>query len=941
MDINRFSHYLEEGVERIKYLVNIREAQANDAVSQLGTGRKPLARPGSAPIPRPFSPIFYGTTQNNRREFALFQEQFLDQLNLRHHNLADQVHLKLSSTLLKSKNSLLLHVWGRCVDGLKRADTAGQSALFHEYQVTYYRAFFIFAAALLSRSVRKTIPFALVSNDHAPIPVAFAQVCRAYGIPIGYIQHAEVSEKFPPLAFDFAVLNNDASLVIYSHIAQSLPPCFIIPRLRSAAQKDRLSADLPGTIRVGLFLTSLCDFENIGDVLSALHTNPLVREVLVQPHPRIGESERMQLVGHGFFVGTVNLNRIDVAVCQNTSTVIELLHHGIKTFQLFEYDHVADDYYSFVQKGIVTRVYLPDLNGSFWNKFEYSAEWESRYVDYNPSFKGKDDSRELLSHLKSYVKDGCLARKKGLSPIQEGDQVAGRPIIGCGPDDIESLFQQLVSNSPELNADDLRRALILQRFGNQAPEPLPEFDVKLRASVERLYQVRAPEVVSWMNQGGKVIGESLFSMWSALFSRFWTSDSLNDRDLKLICSQLRQKDGPIVAECQALLVCLVVRRGDIDLTLDLLKRMGGISSIHMDMRARVELGRHLFIHQDKVKSLDWRALLVRRLGGINRLRVEIIGCARPDLNLTIDHKGIEGELMGLACPSLKAELTEFVLPFYERHRSRLSFMEVFWQKRQRDAFLREVRSALQACRPFSFVRLSDGEGWLFAESPGPFRPEDERNRELHWWGRMARIDEKRELRDSARHAILRADVLGVPSIYRVLQSLGSKSTTLQNNVTFRGLLQVLSTLVKYDIGQARFADEKANVWLFRDHEWILDLAKYAKQVIIVTSVTRQTLNNIAPEFKAFQHIAIPTHHRTRQNARYEKFTRIFPEVYSDVERKVRDLSAPGVLMLNASGVAGKGLLGVAKSRGAVALDIGGAVDAWVQRIAAAKTSKSD
>jgi hypothetical protein len=66
---------------------------------------------------------------------------------------------------------------------------------------------------------------AVVSNDHTMQSRSFALVCRELNVPVAYIQHASVSEKFPKLMFDYAFLDGIDALEKYE--IKGLEQCVI------------------------------------------------------------------------------------------------------------------------------------------------------------------------------------------------------------------------------------------------------------------------------------------------------------------------------------------------------------------------------------------------------------------------------------------------------------------------------------------------------------------------------------------------------------------------------------------------------------------------------------------------------------------------------------------------------------------------------------------
>ena len=932
---DKFQQNLTEGMERLTYLVRIRE---NDNSSVVIPSRhalaKPIRRPTSFTAVKPFQAIVYGSTANNRREFAFFHNKLRETgLTYSFDNLADKPRLPLSEKRLEHSNNFLVDLWRNIELLSDQLPKTTLNSLHAEYCQTFLRSFFVFSASLLPSSIRAHIPFALVSNDHAPMPVAFAQACRAFGIPIGYIQHAEINEQFPPLAFDFAILNNSVSAEIYQGIHPELPPVFIVPRFARKPDKMKLGRRLKSSVKVGLFLTSLCDFTRIDELINGLRRNDLIASLDIQPHPRVTQEDLNRLKQSGVSIGKIDLGQIDVAVCQNTSMVIELLHHGIKTIQIFEYDFVTADHYRFVETGLVPRITPKELATPFWRKCQYPPEWGEKYGQYDPSYIGIDETERLATFLQKYMRivrptpSTHRGRDTGIEPAQHSNYLSYNEAL-------KRALCSWVTTEPACSIDTIEKR-IRDSSGSLHERKKSVFLEKvLQNTITTLYQERNPQIVAWMNHGGKKLDATSLSVWAALFSRFWTNSSLTNDEYEFFFSLKPDRDSASVLDGkESLLCCLVVRRNDACLTSRFLSLFSSIAAMRLDMRARTELGRHLFRNRRAFPNYyRLKSEIAAGQSGLNLLRVEIIGCTRHRIETALKHKEVESQLFRASTPELRRELAELVFPTYEKHRSQLQLMEVFWSKDQRTRFYKLISDAIAEREPFSFVRLSDGEGWIFADGSGPFTPEDEINREIHWWGSSPSVQNRSRIRASALAAISSADILGIPSIYRILQSVGSSTKTLQGNVTYRGLVQVLAAIYRRDTGGFLFTDEKANIPLFQDINTIKEWLNIAQRLVFISSVKAELLEGFLgceTDRHKIDYVEIPTHFRTQSNPHYVRLGYTFPQKYAEIEGLVASMAAPGVVFLNSSGVAGKGLNGIAKANGAIAIDLGGAMDAWV------------
>lgn len=132
---------------------------------------------------------------------------------------------------------------------------------------------------------------AVVSNDHSMFARSFALVCRELNIPVAYLQHASVSEKFPRLIFDYAFLDGLDALQKYEK--KGLGNCAVflsgISKLDDAIQKMRRG-------NLERRYISICP-NSMDDSLAVTDTAKYIKEnvdgefrVCIRPHP--GDTRR-------------------------------------------------------------------------------------------------------------------------------------------------------------------------------------------------------------------------------------------------------------------------------------------------------------------------------------------------------------------------------------------------------------------------------------------------------------------------------------------------------------------------------------------------------------------------------------------------------------------------------------------------------------------------
>jgi len=229
-----------------------------------------------------------------------------------------------------------------------------------------------------------------VASDHSPICMALLHVARERGIRTCYLQHAPVSDYFPPLDYDLSVLFDRESEALYEHSASrrgvaSRGQVAILPPFET----ECVPVSLPsGKLKVGICLSYLPDLAALDDLIDALRRHPAVAEVRLRRHPRcrlditslttsseVSEPER----------GSVSdfLASCDLILAPNSGVAIEALHLGKPCLYTPGMDYMAYDYYGFVQSGVtpVFQTSMLDRPGELMAFF--GPAWRDRFSAYD------------------------------------------------------------------------------------------------------------------------------------------------------------------------------------------------------------------------------------------------------------------------------------------------------------------------------------------------------------------------------------------------------------------------------------------------------------------------------------------------------------------------------------------------------------------------------
>ena len=124
----------------------------------------------------------------------------------------------------------------------------------------------------------------MVSNDHVMRTRVFLLAARDEGIPTAYVQHASVTDKFPPLSIDVAFLDGRDALEKYLGAGPTRAHVF----LTGSPLHDALVAgrdERAPSASVGICLNLLDDPTRVRALVEALRTRGC-REIEIRAHPR-------------------------------------------------------------------------------------------------------------------------------------------------------------------------------------------------------------------------------------------------------------------------------------------------------------------------------------------------------------------------------------------------------------------------------------------------------------------------------------------------------------------------------------------------------------------------------------------------------------------------------------------------------------------------------
>lgn len=255
------------------------------------------------------------------------------------------------------------------------------------------------------------------------------------------------------------------------------------------------------------------------------------------------------------------------------------------------------------------------------------------------------------------------------------------------------------------------------------------------------------------------------------------------------------------------------------------------------------------------------------------------------------------------------------------------FMDIRLDRTLADQLLQRIGDHLTRAAPYSLIRLGDGEAYAFSTRDLEFLgvAEFENHnmlREQHWWA--IRLDEARryQIANSVRDAAANADILGVPSIYRIVRDVAQGVNALGVNVSQSGLAIVLNAIGKeLPLTGKVFTEERCHQIIFTPQS-LLKLSQMARRTIVISCWEKGQLRSFQGVNADF--IVVASHAKVANLVKTKRDP--LPLNYEEVCGRIRDLAVPGTLVLVAAGLIGKIFIHEARRCGAVAIDVGAVLD---------------
>lgn len=744
----------------------------------------------------------------------------------------------------------------------------------------------------------------VLANDHSPLPVAFWAAAKRQTLKTLYVQHAEITESFPPLEFDFAVLKNRVSGYIYKSIKRT--DCKIFYGTRESRLIDahgllvnRRKIDKKSKLKVVVYLTAIFNVSSVIKLIDFLNNSNNIGYVGIKPHPSFWKFNN-ESPFEGVELLREHVVQPHVAICGNSSVVLELIQRGNIVVQDFSLDEIKNDYYGFVRNGLVNEIDFGALADSDIDKLVPFNNMEV-LGNYFPNFDNKINKLDrynfidFISRLRNeyFSEDKIFDKPHSVVLYLSVFPIAFSNVVN---DEVDDWLDQFSIVSALNKAFDDRNTDLLEFF------PLVNFE-NTSTAAKFWFQSKRIE-------------------WNGYHPSEVELEAMLDFSLDNSCE--RKLKGWLETKAFDLSLRVNSYRGVIRVL-----KNSKYFSIKRSPANRIVSFKKYIITRSHTEQIELSKYLpaISELSPLSQLKIEVQG-ETPKSKNNFDYRALELRFMQSHEP-IKDEYKYLVSSVYSKISARAKFIDVKYQHEQKELLLVEILDCLKLKKGFSFIRLSDGEGFIFREKTSFFTEEDSLNRQRHWWGRELSEFHEASLRERLFCAAKNADLLGIPSVYRFIRDHSDKTRSLKQSLQGRGLLSVLSAIPSIDTPNKLYTDDKANTAIFKDTALLNYLNALATKTILITSGREDRLAGLFENKSKLRFIQVPTHQKTSGNKNYINTELPIPYHLDELQVQLEKLVEKGALVLVGAGVAGKVFCDIAKENSAIGLDLGSVFDELV------------
>ncbi|MBB1380298.1 MULTISPECIES: hypothetical protein [unclassified Pseudoalteromonas] len=292
---------------------------------------------------------------------------------------------------------------------LKKANKNFEKKYFFSALCQSYTFLPYFIRTLYRLSSNGSLKLVVMSNDHNSANRCLRLVCEMLKIKTLYMQHASVSKLFPPLQFDYALLDGEIAHETYKSCAGNLPGISTLPvNIFLSGQKKIINIKKERAVDfdIGIAVNMLDKFDYLKVLIEKLKGSG--KRVLIRTHPSQPTSflEELRLILtenqvqwcdprkdslRSFFTS------INCLISANSSIHLEAALAGKATlYYEFSSDAEISDYYGYLKNGLVYALNIDNIEQSINEGVTYcsGAERSKAVKKYSATYMTKWENKE-------------------------------------------------------------------------------------------------------------------------------------------------------------------------------------------------------------------------------------------------------------------------------------------------------------------------------------------------------------------------------------------------------------------------------------------------------------------------------------------------------------------------------------------------------------------
>ncbi|MDF1698481.1 MAG: hypothetical protein P1U56_21700 [Saprospiraceae bacterium] len=272
-----------------------------------------------------------------------------------------------------------------------------------------------------------------------------------------------------------------------------------------------------------------------------------------------------------------------------------------------------------------------------------------------------------------------------------------------------------------------------------------------------------------------------------------------------------------------------------------------------------------------------------------------------------------------------------------------TYLNTTYSIKEANTMLALIIQSIQNKSPFSMIRLGDGEGAFlpYEKEKSHFQNSDRELSQHIWWG-DTKINEKEwiKIQNHFMTSIKNADVLGIPDVWRCCKTfLSIPLDQKMLNPEGRGLAAIFNFVEKSWLKSPEENLSK-NLPILTSCHIHTHFTEWNIWDIILKKITSCSVischSALIPLLKEKHQVTVRSFHHIPSEYKYAQLfdqrdkheTSHYPEIFEQICANIT-VAYPGEVYLVAAGFLGKIYCNLIKQKGGIALDVGSAVDYWL------------